>query len=118
MSPNKKIVEAYLSRRATSELSRLVADDVEWVEWADGVPASGVRTRGKAAFIRNFGDDELRTQIARMTEEGDVVVAEGVTRVLKKDGRVFTVQFCDIFDLEDGKVKRLTTYAALLKDPA
>ncbi len=116
MTPNKKLIETYMARTKHAELAPLLADDVEWVEWGDGVPPSGVRTQGKAAFIQNFGDDELRAQITRMTEENNVVVAEGTTRVRRKDGRLLTVRFCDIFELEKGKVKRLSSFGALVKD--
>ena len=116
MSSNKKVVEAYMATVDRSKLAPLLADDVVWVEWGDGVPSAGVRHEGKEAFIQNSGDDELRTQVARMTEEGDIVVAEGIVTVVKKAGNSFKVRFCDIFELKDGKVKRLDSYAALLKD--
>jgi ketosteroid isomerase-like protein len=116
VSPNKKLVEAYLGHTDRSKAAALLADDVEWIEWGDGVPASGVRTSGKAAFVANFGDDELRTQVHRMTEENNIVVAEGTVRVTKKDGQELTVRFCNIFELENGKVKRLNSFGALLKD--
>jgi ketosteroid isomerase-like protein len=98
-----------------SKVAPLLSDNVEWVEWVDGAPVSGVITRGKAAYIQNFGDDELRSEIARMTEEGNVVVAEGIARVFKKDGSILPVRFCDIFELEDGKVKRLSSFGAVVK---
>jgi uncharacterized protein len=44
------------------------------------------------------------------------VVAEGTVRVHGKEGRIRTVQFCDIFELENGLVKRLSSYAAVIKD--
>jgi ketosteroid isomerase-like protein len=116
MSPNKKVIETYLASTDRSKVAPLLADDVEWVEWGDGVPPTGIRTRGKAAFIQNFGDDELRTQITRMTEENNVVVAEGTVRVHKKDGRILAVEFCNIFELENGKVKRLSSFGALVKE--
>ncbi|HEV8049434.1 MAG TPA: nuclear transport factor 2 family protein, partial [Thermoplasmata archaeon] len=112
----KKVIETYLATKDRSAVAPLLADDVEWTEWADGVPALGVRTKGKAAFIQNFGDDELRTELTRMTEENNVVVAEGTVRVHKKDGRVFTVQFCDIYELENGKIHRKSSFGALIKD--
>jgi uncharacterized protein len=118
VSENKKVIETAMASTDRSTLAPLLADDVEWTEWADGVPATGVRTRGKTAFIQNYGDDELRTQITRMTEENNVVVAEGTTRVHKKDGRILTVQFCDIYELENGKIKRKSSFGALLKDSA
>ncbi len=115
MSPNKKLIETVVAT-APSKLGPLLADDVEWVEWADGVPASGAITRGKEAFVRNYGDDELHSQTTRLIEEGNVVVAEGNVVVRKKDGRTFRVHYCNIYELQDGKVKRKSSYGALLKD--
>jgi uncharacterized protein len=118
MSPNKKVIEAHMTSANRSKAAEFLADDVEWTEWVDGVPATGAQTRGKTAFIQNYGDDELRTEIKRMTEENNVVVVEGNTRVHKKDGRILTVQFVDIFELENGKIKRKSSFGALIKDAA
>ena len=116
MSPNKALVEAYFGTVDKSKLGPLLADDVEWVEWGDGVPASGAITQGKAAVIGNYGDDELHVDLTRLTEEGPVVVAEGTAHVTKKDGRTFDVRFCDIFEIESGKIRRKSSFGALIKD--
>lgn len=116
MSANKKVVESYLLTADRSQTGPLLADDVEWVEWVDGVPPTGGRTSGKTAFIQNFGTDKLQCEIHRMTEEGNVVVAEGTVHVQKKDGKALSVRFCNVFEVEDGKVKRLESFGALLKD--
>lgn len=116
MSENKKFIET-LQATHHSKLGPLLADDVEWVEWADGVPATGAVKRGKAAYLGNYGDDELRGEITRIIEEGNVVVVEGTVHVHRKDGKNLTVQYCDIYELEHGKVKRKSTYGALLKEP-
>jgi hypothetical protein len=117
MSPNKHLVESYFASTGT-EYGRLLAEDVELVEWADGVPASGVRTQGKAAFLANRGNREYETRVTRLTEEDNVVVAEGTAHGPKKEGGFWTVHFCNIFELENGKVKRLTAMGASVKDPA
>lgn len=118
MSTNKTIVERYMASTDRTKVGPLLADDVEWIEWGNGVPPTGVRTRGKAAFIQNFGNDELRSEVSRMTEQGNVVVVEGTAHVHKKDGTHLSVRFCDIFELESGKVKRLNSFGALIKDSA
>ena len=115
MTANKQIVEA-LDSADKSKLRGLLADDVEWVEWADGVPATGAIQRGKEAYIGNYCDDVLTRTSTRLVEEGNTVVAEGTVRVTKKDGRTFTVRYCNIFELANGKVKRKSSYGALLKD--
>ncbi len=118
MSPNKKLVETYLTITDRSKLAPLLADDVEWIEWGDGVPASGVITRGKEAYLKNYGDDELRGEVHRLTEENNVVVAEGTAHVTKKDGSSLSVRYVDIFDLENGKIIRKSSFGALVKDSA
>jgi ketosteroid isomerase-like protein len=118
MSRNKEVIATYLASTDRSKVAALLADDVEWIEWGDGVPPTGARTRGKQAFIQNFGTDELRSEVSRLTEENNVVVAEGTVHVHKKEGADLRVQFVDIFELEDGKVKRLNSFGALVKGPA
>ena len=116
MSANKKIIETYLATTDKSKLGPLLADDVEWVEWGDGVPSSGVITRGRDAFIQNYGDNELRGEVHRLTEENNVVVAEGTAHVTKKDGSSLSVRYVNIFELENGRIKRKSSFGALLKD--
>jgi ketosteroid isomerase-like protein len=118
MSPNKKLIETHLATTDKSKLGSLLADDVEWVEWVDGVPASGAIIRGKEAYIKNFGDDELRGEVHRLTEEGNVVVAEGTAHVAKKDGSALSVRYVDIFEVEHGKIKRKQSFGALIKGSA
>jgi uncharacterized protein len=118
MSANRNLIEAYLGTTDRSQAGRFLADNVEWVEWGEGVPPTGVITRGKEAFIQNFGSDDLRSEIHRITEEGNVVVAEGTAHVTKKDGNHLSVRFVDIFEVENGKIKRLNSFGALLKEAA
>ena len=115
MGSNKQLVEAHL-RAAPAKAAEFLADDFEWIEWADGVPPGGAVTKGKAGYVQNFGDDELRDDLIRVVEEGNLVVVEGIAHVTKKDGRQFHVRFCNIFELENGKIKRKSSYGALLKD--
>jgi uncharacterized protein len=114
MSPNKSLVESYFASKGT-DYARLLSDDVELIEWADGVPASGVRTHGKSAFVENRGGREYQTEVSRMTEEDNVVVVEGTARGTKENGDPWTVQFLDIFELESGKVKRLIAFGVSVR---
>lgn len=116
MSSNKKLVEDHM-RAKPAKAAESLSDDFEWIEWVDGVPPEGVRTRGRAAFVQNFGDDELRNDPIRMVEEGNVVVVEGIAHVTKKDGSKFDVRYCNIFELGDGKIRRKSSFGALVKSP-
>ena len=117
MSPNKKVVEFYMARRKRAEIAPLLADDAEWIEYADGVPPSGVHSKGREAWIQNFGDAEFTSEIHRMTEENNVVVVEGTARGAKKEGGFWTVRYVDVFEFESGKIKRMTSIGATVKEP-
>jgi uncharacterized protein len=117
VSPNKKLVERYLASSDRSKIAPLLADDVEWVEWAEGVAPTGVWTRGKAPVLANFGPEELVSEVTRLTEEGNVVVAEGFVRLDRKDGRPVRIRSCDTFEIENERVKRLSSIAVKLNVP-
>jgi uncharacterized protein len=118
MSPNKQLIEAYLASKDPSKVAPMLTDDAESVEWHDGVPAAGVRTQGKAALLQNVGGADYQTEITRMMEENNVVVVEGTARGAKEDGGFWTLRFCDIFEVDNGRVKRVTMYHAVPSDPA
>jgi uncharacterized protein len=116
MSPNKKVVQTYQSSLGNLDwpaVASCLAEDVERVEWADGFPASGVPVRGKAAVIKEMeAPRKFQIQATRMTEENDVVVAECVVHVpLDKGGR-FVGRALSVYELENGKIKRMTSFVA------
>lgn len=111
MSHNKRTVERYMDafdRQDHAAVLALLTEDVEWV-----LPGAYV-TRGKAEFDRHIGDDAFvgRPEIVmiRMVEQGDVVVAEGRVSPTRKDGSVVRLVFCDVFELREGLIARLTSY--------
>ena len=85
-----------------------LTDDVEWI-----IPGM-VHIHGKAAFDKEIENDQFIGQplidVTRMTEENDVVVAEGTVRARRKDGTFLDLAMCDVFDLRAGKIRRLVSY--------
>ena len=85
-----------------------LTDDVEWV-----IPGT-FHVRGKDDFAKHIVDDGFSGHpaitVSRMTEEDDVVVAEGSVRAPKQDGTFIDLVFCDVFDLRDGRIRRLVSY--------
>ncbi len=115
MSPKKSSVESYFAcfnRQDWAGMLPLLTDDIE--RWEPGTPQP---TRGKKEFEENMrpGPDVvgLRSQVARMTEEGNVVVAEGKVWVSPKDSKTINVDFCTIFEFEGSKVRRITAFSAV-----
>ncbi|MGA9838979.1 MAG: nuclear transport factor 2 family protein [Thermoplasmata archaeon] len=122
MTPNKKVVETYLTALGNLDWSTVgscLADDVERIEWGDGFPESGVPVRGKTAVLKGLeAPQKFQIQTIRMTEENNVVATEEVVRVPLKDGGVFLGRACGIFELEGGKLKRMSSWVAEDKRPA
>src|SRR5580658_8038270 len=116
MSPNKKVVETYqesLGNLDWAVVGSCLTDDVERVEWADGFPSSGVPVRGKAAVVKDMETPrKFQIQATRLTEENNVVVAECVVRVPLEQGGVFVGQSRVLDELENGKIKRMSSFVA------
>jgi ketosteroid isomerase-like protein len=91
-----------------------LTEDVEWE-----MPGF-FRLVGKEPFDREIENDAFTGSptitIARMTEESDVVVAEGAVRCQRRDGGFLNAVFCDAFTMQNAKIKRLVTYQVELKE--
>jgi ketosteroid isomerase-like protein len=111
MTENKKTVEKYIEgfREGNHEkiLSCLTVD-VTWY-----MPGF-IDSKGKEAFDKEIENDYFEgkptIEITRMVEENDVVVAEGSVQCQIKAGGILDALFCDVFEMEGGKIKKLTTY--------
>jgi uncharacterized protein len=111
MSENKTIVERYM--RCFHDLDHAgvlacLTDDVEWV-----LPGA-FHHKGKQAFDHEIENPAFegkpRISVIRLVEDGDVVVAEGTVVTKPKGGPEVLLAFCDVFELRDGKIKKLTSY--------
>jgi ketosteroid isomerase-like protein len=85
-----------------------LTDDVEWV-----IPGAFHLT-GKVAFDKEIENDAFvgspTITVTRMTEEHDVVVAEGSVRTERRAGGFLNLVICDVFEMRDAKIRRLTSY--------
>jgi ketosteroid isomerase-like protein len=111
MSPNKRTVENYMDAFRRSDHQQVLScltDDVEWV-----IP--GVfHIKGKDAFDKEIENAAFvgspAITVTRLTEEGDLVVAEGGVRAARRDGGYLNAVFCDVFEMQDAKIRRLISY--------
>jgi ketosteroid isomerase-like protein len=117
MSVNKTTVEQYIggfNKSDHDQILKSLTDDIEW-----RMPG-GFQLAGKEAFDKEIENDAFignpTVTITRMIEEGDVVVAEGTVRVSWKAGGVLNAVFCDVFEMREGRIRRLTTYQVNLKE--
>lgn len=116
MTTNKQTVEQYMEGFRRSDHALVLScltDDVEW--WIPG----GFEIRGKDAFDQHIEDEGFTGSpaitVTRMTEEHDVVIAEGAVRAHRSDGTILNLVFCDVFEMRGGLIKRLVSYLMEVK---
>jgi ketosteroid isomerase-like protein len=116
MTQNRKTVEAYMEGFRRSDHPMILScltDDIEW-------EMPGVfHLTGKEAFDKEVENPAFvgkpTIDITRVTEENDVVVAEGAVRAKRADGELLNAVFCDVFLMRDGKIRRLISYLVEIK---
>jgi len=116
MSENKKTVERYMDGFRKSDHAQILSCLTEDVEWE---MLGMFHLVGRDAFDKEIENPAFvgrpTITVTRMIEEHDIVVAEGAVQAQRKDGGVLNVVFCDVFAMERGKIKRLTTYLVEVK---
>ncbi|NOT27063.1 MAG: nuclear transport factor 2 family protein [Acidobacteria bacterium] len=111
MTRNKTTVEAFMDgfrRTDRAQILSCVTDDVQWE-----LPGA-FKARGRDEFNQHIVSEGFvsnpRIAVTRLTEEDDVVVAEGSVQTEQTDGTVLHLVFCDVFVMRDGKIRQLTSY--------
>lgn len=115
MSENKKTIERYIDGFNKSDHAQILScltDDVVW-------EMPGIfHHEGKEAFDSEIENPAFEGKpvvvITRLTEENNVVVAEGTVKGKKKDGESFNAVFCDVFEMQNTRIKRLIGYIAMI----
>ncbi len=118
MTENKKTIERYLEGFRRSDHAMVLScltNDVEWV-----IPGM-FHIRGKEAFDKEIENEAFTGSptivLTRLTEEDDVVFAEGTVRAQRREGGVLHLVFCDAFEMEGAKIKKLTSYLMEVQEP-
>jgi ketosteroid isomerase-like protein len=111
MTPNQATVDRYMEGFRRGDHAAILAcltDDVEWE-----IPGA-FHVRGKPAFDAQIESEAFvghpAITVTRLTEEGDVVVAEGSVRVQRREGPWLDLVFCDLFEMREGRIRKLISY--------
>ena len=111
MTENKKTVDRYMDGFRKSDHALILScltDDVEWE-----MPGA-LHLTGKVAFDKEIQNPAFvgspTITVTRLTEENDVVVAEGAVRTQRATGGYLYLVFCDVFEMRRGKIARLISY--------
>jgi uncharacterized protein len=117
MTANKRTVRRYMEafdRGDHAAVLDCLTEDVQWV-----LPGA-FHHHGKHAFEREIGNEAFvgtpDITVSRVIEEGGVVVTEGEVRTTRRDGARMHLVFCDVFEMEEGLIRKLTSY--LMEVPA
>ena len=85
-----------------------LTDDVYWE-----MPGQ-FQLAGKEAFDKEIENDAFEGRpvitIIRLVEENNIVIAEGEVKSKRKGGEAFEAVFCDVFHMQNEKIRQLSTY--------
>jgi ketosteroid isomerase-like protein len=116
MTANKTTVAKYMDGFRQSDHELILSCLTDVVVW--DMPGAFHLT-GKAAFDKEIENEAFvgspTIRVSRLTEENDVVVAEGAVRVQKKAGGMLTAVFCDVFVMRAGRISQLISYLVEVK---
>jgi ketosteroid isomerase-like protein len=91
-----------------AQILSCLTDDVEWE-----IPGA-FHVRGREEFDKHIENEGFvgspAIVVTRLTEDADVVVAEGSVRTQRKDGTFLNLAFCDVFEMQDHRIRRLISY--------
>ena len=118
VTENKKTIERYLEGFRRSDHAMVLLCLTNDVEWA--IPGM-FHIRGKEAFDKEIENEAFTGSptivLTRLTEEDDVVFAEGTVRAQRREDGVLHLVFCDAFEMEGAKIKKLTSYLMEVQEP-
>ena len=116
MSKNKETVKTYMKAFENGDRPKVLScltDDVVWI-----LP-SVFHLKGKKEFESEIRNDAFKgdpkISVTRMTEENDIVIAEGSVWAQKKSGEFINLTFCDVFEMQNGKIQKLISYIMEVK---
>ena len=103
-----RVVNEGFSEGDSEKILAHVADDVRWE-----MPGTFIHV-GKDAFRNEINnenfEDEPAITVTNEIAENDFVTVEGEVKCTKKGGAIFDAFFCDVYRLEDGKIKEMRSY--------
>jgi ketosteroid isomerase-like protein len=118
MSENKNTVNKYMEGFNESDHEKILScltDDVIW-----DMPGF-FHLEGKEQFDGEIENDAFTGKpvitIARLVEEGNIVMAEGAVQAKMKNGGLLDAVFCDVFHFRQGKIEKLTSYLMHKQQP-
>jgi ketosteroid isomerase-like protein len=108
---NKEIIQNVIDAFDSNDVDGildLLTDDVEWHMLGDQV-ISG-KDELKEYFSKNAGMKLLSSTKDHIIIEGDRAAVDGNVQCAGKNGETMDMYYCDVYELEKGKVKKIVSY--------
>lgn len=102
----KQVIDAFLNADTERALSYMTEDvKMGWPGYFDLEP-------GKDAIRKFFKEvpEMVSNSIGNFIEEGNKIVGTGTITAKHADGSLKNSFFCDVYELENGKVKEIKSY--------
>ncbi|HYA35879.1 MAG TPA: nuclear transport factor 2 family protein [Candidatus Binataceae bacterium] len=115
---NKQIVIKAWSGTGKGDLKPLLEvldDNVSWLIPGNIPGVSGLK-RGKEEIVKfmagigNAFPEGLQTEIRRAYADGDAVILELNNKGKVSNGKFYDNEYCFVFELENGKIRRIREY--------
>ncbi len=115
---NKELVTKTWAAIGKGDINAALAnmtDNVSWLVPGDMPGVSGVK-RGKseiAEFMKGVSGtfpEGLQSEIRKVHCDGDTVIVELTNRGKTSKGRNYENEYCFVFELEGGKIRRIREY--------
>lgn len=95
-------------------LLALVTEDFEWDMVGDQV------VKGKKELEKMFSETDTPAKMIGTTKELQIIdnhkaACKGIVTMESKDGKVSEQYYCDLYEFEGGKLKKMTTFTAPVK---
>jgi ketosteroid isomerase-like protein len=118
MTLSKDTVRRYIdgfNKGDHAQILSCLTDDIEWLmpgHLSCGGKARPLTEQSKTTSRPADPSSRSRDWSKRIR----VVIAEGTVRVVRREGGFLNALFCDVFEMMEGKIKRLTTYQVHIKE--
>ena len=103
-----KVIKAFEDNNVEAILD-LLTDDAEWQMLGDKT------IKGKDNWRAFFAQHPEMTMVSSTTNhiiiDGDQAAVDGEVSCKDKDGNLFDMYYCDLYELQDAKVKKMVTYS-------
>lgn len=111
MTENKKTVTKYMDGFRSGDHQKVLSCLTEDIIW--DMPGY-FQLNGKEEFDGEIENDAFEghpiISIIRLVEENNIVIAEGTVQGNRKDGGQLDAVFCDVFHMENARIRKLTSY--------